>query len=178
MVYPYTNTGYSYMNPYIQYNPYSQSFIGATPYLNYQVQQTQAPQVQPSQPQPQTGVIRWINSEKEVADEYVSPNNAVALWNANEPVIYLKQADATGKPTVKTYDLVERVEVEKTEVSYASADDLSMLAGAVKQLNESVTSVVGALSSMKDEIDAMKNDMYGIAGKKKTVRKTEAEDDG
>lgn len=33
----------------------------------------------------------------------------VALWDSTAPVIYLKQADASGKPTTKIYDLVERI---------------------------------------------------------------------
>ena len=29
----------------------------------------------------------------------VAPNSAVALWDSNSPTIYLKQADASGKPS-------------------------------------------------------------------------------
>ena len=39
----------------------------------------------------------------------VAPNAAVALWDSTAPTVYLKQADASGKPTLKVYDLVERL---------------------------------------------------------------------
>ena len=38
----------------------------------------------------------------------MAPNSAVTLWDSNAPVVYLKQADASGKPSMKIYDLVER----------------------------------------------------------------------
>ena len=40
----------------------------------------------------------------------IAPNAAVALWDSTAPTVYLKQADASGKPTLKIYDLVERAE--------------------------------------------------------------------
>lgn len=40
----------------------------------------------------------------------MAPNSAVALWDANNPVIYLRQADSTGKPSTKVYELVERTD--------------------------------------------------------------------
>ena len=103
----------------------------------------------------------------------VAPNNAVTLWSQNEPVVYLKQADATGKPTLKTYDLVERVQaptsVSDNRVSYATKDELTAVVGVVKGFDE----MIGAL---KSDIDSMKTDIYGIAGKKKSVKKPKAED--
>ena len=63
----------------------------------------------------------------------IAPNNAVTLWDSNAPVIYLKQADASGKPSMKIYDLVERNSrpVQATvapPVEYATKDELAALA--------------------------------------------------
>lgn len=79
---------------------------------------TQGGVTMPQQPQtpqsanigPQTGAsIIWISGGEQAASAYpVAPNAAVALWDQAAPVVYLKQADASGKPSMTIYDLVER----------------------------------------------------------------------
>ena len=69
---------------------------------------TYQPQPQPQQPQNQS--IIWIPNEQAANDFIVAPNNAVTLWDMNAPVVYVKKADASGKPTMTTYDLVERAQ--------------------------------------------------------------------
>ena len=154
-------------NPYFPMN-YQQNYYPAFPQQtpqNYQPQQSYQPQ--------QTSII-WVSGEKEAQMYPVAPNNAVTLWSQSEPVVYLKQADATGKPSLKVYDLVERAESANTGVSsvdgksttYATKDELSAVVGAVKGFDD-------AIGSIKSEIDAMKGDLYGIAGKKKKVKEDE-----
>lgn len=66
-------------------------------------------QMQPvQQPQAQGQSIIWVQNQQEAYNYLVAPNSAVALWDSNSPAVYLKQADASGKPTMKIYDLVER----------------------------------------------------------------------
>ena len=70
--------------PPINYYPY-------TPYTGYQYL-PQAPQyTQPAQAQtPQqisTGIL-WVANEQEAQNYPVAPNNAVALWDSVNPVIY------------------------------------------------------------------------------------------
>ena len=72
-----------------------------------QFQQMQQPQ-QFQQAQPASTSIVWVQSEAEAMTYPVAPNSAVTLWDSNFPVVYLKQADASGKPSIKIYDLVER----------------------------------------------------------------------
>ncbi len=72
-------------------------------------------QPQPMQPQmtpgvPQNNGIIWVSSKQEADSYLIAPGSAVALWDSNNPVIYLRQADSTGKPSTKVYDLVERIE--------------------------------------------------------------------
>lgn len=140
-------------------------------YQPYQVQQ-----IQPAQQQ-QTSII-WVSGDREAEMYPVAPNNAVTMWSQTAPAVYLKSADATGKPTLKTYDLVERAQNASDATSasegkpptYATRDELSAVVGAVKGFG-------GDISTIRADIDALKSDMYGLAGKKKTVKKTEAEDD-
>lgn len=67
----------------------------------------QMPTYQPQQ-QPQNQSIIWVPNEQAANDFIVAPNNAVTLWDMNAPVVYVKKADASGKPAMTTYDLVER----------------------------------------------------------------------
>lgn len=64
---------------------------------------------------PQNSGIIWVQNKQEADSYLVAPSSAVALWDANAPVIYLRQADPSGKPTTKVYDLVERTGVPKAE---------------------------------------------------------------
>lgn len=151
----------------------------------YQPVQQQAPQIQQQSYQqaaqtsaPMQSSIIWVGSERDAAMYPVGPNNAVALWNQNEPVLYLKQADASGKPMMKIYDLVERPETpaESPEVkdmksaSYATKDELGAVVGVVKDFDKTI----GAIRS---EIENMKGDLYGLAGKKKPVTGKKVEDE-
>ena len=101
----------------------------------------------------------------------------MTLWSTTEPVVYLKQADATGKPTLKTYDLVERIKTPSVSVSgnddnlptYATKDELTAVVGAVKGIDD-------LIGTIKTDIETMKSDLYGVAGRKKTARKAEVEE--
>lgn len=87
------------------YQPYQ-------PPMADQLMQLRQNQFQPMQQpaQQQSPSIVWVQSEMEAASYPVAPNNAVTLWDSNTPVVYLKQADASGKPSMKVYDLVERTQ--------------------------------------------------------------------
>lgn len=73
----------------------------------------------------QNGMI-WVSGRQEVDGFIVAPNCAVPLWDANAPVIYLRKADSTGKPSTVIYDLVERTEATaKQETPQTQQVDLS-----------------------------------------------------
>lgn len=142
--------------PYYQPNPY-QSFFPAT----YQ------PMVQPQQSVPQSG-INWISGDLEAQMYPVAPNNAVTLWSQTEPVVYLKQADATGKPTLKTYDLVERNgESSLSDRAEKKSDEFAR--------REDLDAVVASVSEIRAEIEAIKGDLYGVAGKRR--KRNESDDE-
>ena len=98
-------TPYGWQNPY--YPPPMQDNL-------MQMRQMQQPQMQSQIPQAlqnpvaQSGV-QWVSGEQEARNWMIAPNAAVALWDSSAPTVYLKQADASGKPTLKVYDLVERL---------------------------------------------------------------------
>lgn len=82
-----------------------------------QMRQQQMPMMQtpqaPQNPIAQGGV-QWVSGEQEARNWMIAPNAAVALWDSTAPTVYLKQADASGRPTLKIYDLVERAETPRT----------------------------------------------------------------
>ncbi len=151
------------MAAYNNYTPMYQPYYYANNPYQVQYQQPTMPQPQPAQnvqPTQQTqnpSSILWVRNNQEAAMYPVAPNNAVALWDSGAPVIYLKQADAAGKPSMKTYDLVERVEKpaeapqaqEGNNTTYATKSELAALAGVVKDVD-------GVISSLRDEIDTLK----------------------
>ena len=100
-----------------------------------QFQPMQNQQFQPQQA-PASPSIVWVQNEMEAANYLVAPNSAVTLWDSNAPVVYLKQADASGKPSMKIYDLVERTQrpvqaPQAPAVEYATKDDISALAARI-----------------------------------------------
>ena len=165
---------YNNFNPsaYPYYNPYSTTVT--TPFYSQQPQTAPITQPQTQTPMNTSNSIIWVNSEKEAQMYPVAPNNAVTLWNTSEPVVYLKQADATGKPMLKTYDLIERVDAPSISsgerAEYATKAELSDTIQAMKDLTS-------AMGTIKNDINAMKEDVYGLIGKKKPVRKTESDAD-
>lgn len=129
-------------------------------------QQPMYQQIQPQiQQNTQPSSIMWVGSYAEAQAYPVAPNNAVALWDSSSPAIYLKQADASGRPTLKVFDIVERSEAVSAKdgkvIDYATKDDLAAFGAS--------------LEAIKGDIETMKGDIYGIAGKKRA--KKEVNDD-
>ena len=150
------------------YNYFPATYQNPYPY-SYQPYQQPTPMPQPQQQQPQQNSLIWVANEKDAAMYPLAPNTAIALWSQAEPVVFLKQADASGKPSMKVFDLVERSDASKpvTHEEYATKADLTAVASAMKEFDN----VIGLLRS---DVDSMKGDIYGIAGKKKpAVRKVD-----
>jgi hypothetical protein len=124
------------------YYPY-----GYQPMYQPQYQQMQGQPTQLTQPMPQTvpqmpqASIIWVDGYNEAAMYPVAPNAAVQLWDKSAPVVYLKKADATGRPMMQTFDLVERKDAPKATATeqdalYATKTDLKAVSDAVEVLRE------------------------------------------
>lgn len=101
-------------------------------------QQMQSIPPMPQNPLPQSGV-QWVSGEQEARSWMVAPNAAVALWDSTAPTVYLKQADASGKPTLKVYDLVERLasapDTQKAPAAeYVTRKEFDALAALVSEM--------------------------------------------
>ena len=128
-------TPYGWQNPY--YPPPMQDNL-------MQMRQMQQPQMQSQIPQAlqnpvaQSGV-QWVSGEQEARNWMIAPNAAVALWDSSAPTVYLKQADASGKPTLKVYDLVERLasapDAQKAPAAeYVTSKEFDALAAIVSEM--------------------------------------------
>lgn len=144
--------------PYYGYQPYQPY----QPPMADQLMQLRQSQFQPNMqqvPQQQAPSIVWVQSEQEALNYLVAPNSAVTLWDSNSPVVYLKQADASGKPSMKIYDLVERnsrpVQTMQTQaVEYATKDELAALAArldAITTMKESPVKSTSKKTVQKEE---------------------------
>lgn len=152
------------------YSPYGQGFF-QNPYGQQIIPQMQPTQISgANQPQPQnqpqvSGII-WVNGNAE-ADAYpIAPNNAVTLWDRNRPVVYFKQADASGKPSMKVYDLVERTETQSLAQDVKSYTETKNLNYATL---ESVTALEESVDKLRNELKAVKRELK--------KRESEAEDE-
>lgn len=121
--------------PYPMYQPPMADQL--TQLRQNQFQPMQNQQFQPQQA-PTSPSIVWVQNEMEAANYLVAPNSAVTLWDSNAPVVYLKQADASGKPSMKIYDLVERTQrpVQAPQAPAVEYAPLSRLEALEARLNE------------------------------------------
>lgn len=107
----------------------------------------------------QAGIL-WVSSEAEARNYPVAPNYAVALWDSSRPAVYIKQADASGKPVLKAYDLTERSEAsnsaprEETGPETATAEakrEIRKLWAAVEEIQARLET--GKRATRKKEVD-------------------------
>lgn len=101
--------------------------------MNYQPAQFYYPQQyqQNQQQTQQNNSIIWVQGEAGAKSYLVAPNTTVQLWDSEDQVIYLKSADASGMPSIKTLDYTIR-EMKQShspmgEVEYATKSDLDAL---------------------------------------------------
>lgn len=126
------------------FNPYYQNPYYPQPMPDNLMQMRQQQMMQPAPPPvPQnpvaTGGVQWVSNEQEARGYLIAPNSAVALWDSTAPTVYLKQADASGKPTLKIYDLVERAETPRTApqekgVEFVTREEFDRLAALVGEI--------------------------------------------
>lgn len=122
-----------YYQPYQPYQPPMADQLMQLRQNQYQPNMQQVPQQQAAPS------IVWVQNEMEAANYLVAPNSAVTLWDSNSPVVYLKQADASGKPSMKIYDLVERSQrpaqaPQTPAVEYAPLSRLEALEARLNEL--------------------------------------------
>ena len=94
------------------------------------------------QTQQNTGII-WIQGEAGAKSYLVAPNTTVQLWDSEAQKIYLKSADASGMPSIKTleYTIVGGANNAPEPIvsgEYVSRDDLNALQNEIESLKTKV----------------------------------------
>lgn len=182
----YNYYGQNFTNPYGAWN-YPQGFQGQ-PMMQQPVPSVQMPQTPPGQTmqgqpvqQIQNGGFITVRSEAEARNYPVAPGTSVTFKHETAPYCYTKTMGFSQfeAPRFEKFRLVKEEEAEYQQsaedamdqngIAYAKEEDLGKLAVVVKTMNEIVT-------GMKNDVEGLKSDMYGVAGKRKAVKK--AEDDG
>ena len=113
--------------------------------------------------QQQSNII-WVSGDAEAIAYPIAPNNAVRLWHSSLPIVYFKSADASGRPTLKAYDLTERTE----NASAASETSESKLADFATK---------DELSALSQAIDTIKSEMKTVRKELKKRREVDDDDD-
>lgn len=99
----------------VGYNSGTNSFYQAYPqqYPNYYYNNGQ--NVVATMPSTSNSIL-WVQGRAGAEAYPVAPGGKVMLMDSNEPILYVKSADTTGKPMpLVIYDLVERVETTEKE---------------------------------------------------------------
>ena len=81
--------------------------MGYQPTYYPQQQQQYQMQTPVQQPQQNSSII-WVQGEAGAKSYLVAPNSTVQLWDSEKQTIYLKSADASGMPSMKTLDYTIR----------------------------------------------------------------------
>lgn len=123
-----------YNNPFpVNYQQYYPQAYQAAPVANQQANQQQA-----------NSSIIWVQGEAGAKSYLVAPNQTVQLWDSENQVIYLKSADGSGMPSIKTLDYTIRdaqasAEAQKAaEGKYISKDELKSLQDDLESLRHDV----------------------------------------
>lgn len=97
------------------------------------------PQTYQAYPSNAQNPIIWVQGEAGAKSYMVAPNQTVQLWDSEAQVIYLKSADASGMPSIKTLDYTIRGgSPQKPEISdlsgFATKDEVTALKKEINAL--------------------------------------------
>ena len=107
-------------------------------YPQYQQQIPQSAQIQ-AQQQNSNSII-WVQGEAGAKSYLVAPNTTVQLWDSEAQTIYLKSADASGMPSIKTLDYTIRDAVSPVQTPLMNEGEFIR-----KEELEAVREQIGAL---------------------------------
>lgn len=93
--------------------------------------------------------IIWVQGEAGAKSYLVAPNTTVQLWDSEAQTIYLKSADASGMPSIKTLDYTIRDAVMPVSASLIEED---------KFIHKDELDVIkGQIGALEREIDKLKS---------------------
>ena len=85
--------------------------------------------------------IIWVQGEMGAKAFAIAPNSTMALWDSEAQIIYLKQSDMMGKPTMQILDYTIREQ----------KDELTTLRDEIKALKEELRGLKNESVISEDE---------------------------
>ena len=158
--------------------PYYQPQMIQQPMPIVPQQQIQQPQQQSSQPQYQMmqgGFVR-IPSENDARMFPVAPGNSVTFIDENKLYIYTKSVNMgqLDRPIFEKYRLVKEDDGAQFADDANKPDEKPAIDLSKYALAADLSAYRAEIDAIKTDIETFRSDLYGIAGKKKTVAKKEA----
>lgn len=120
--------------------------------VNTQMQNAQVSQVMSGSSN--NGII-WVQGEAGAKSYLVAPNTTVQLWDSESQTIYLKSADASGMPSIKTLDYTIREKAQATE----SHENVSKVEFVTRDEFEALKSKIEALTAMPKKSPTKKSEV-------------------
>ena len=95
------------------------------------------PSVGNSQPTTQSA-LNWVQGEAGAKSYLVAPNSTVVLWDTESQTVYIKSADPTGMPSIKTLDYTIRGSEVKASANYVTEEDFDQLKKEIDDIKKSI----------------------------------------
>lgn len=112
--------------------------------------QYQQPMMQSQAAAPQAGSpMQWVQGEAAAKAWTVPPGTSVVLWDTEAPLIYIKSADQTGMPQMRTLQWSEYHPAPPQAQSAASGDFAPM--DAVRELESKINALSARIDGMTRE---------------------------
>ena len=113
---------YQPMQNYGQYQPMPQPYADRLTQLQNQYNQAvNVPQMQPSQPQVNQGLL-WVSGEIGAKSYLVAPNSTVLLMDSDAQRFYLKSADNAGMPSLRIFEYTEITNIPQNALQPLNTD--------------------------------------------------------
>lgn len=114
-------------------------------YNTYMVGAQQMPYNTPNTPvQPQNtqpNVFAYVNGLEGAKAFFVPPNGRVLLMDSDNPIFYVKTANAMGQTTIRPYRFEEIQEQPAPKVDYVKQSDLTAFDVRIKRLEDILSGV-------------------------------------
>lgn len=98
----------------------------------------------PMQPQPMNNLLRVTGPESAKAYS-LPPNSNVVLFDADNPIFYLKATDDSGFATIRTFEFNEKIDtnvgISSSDI-FATKEDLSSVADRLSSIEELLKGLV------------------------------------
>ena len=101
---------------------------------------------QPQQPVQNNNII-WVSGEAGAKSYLVAPNTTVQLWDSESQTIYLKSADASGMPSIKTLEY--SIKNDNPPIQAKLIDEDSAMREELEAIKEQIMSLAKEIEWLK-----------------------------